>query len=144
LFRLGEGRFGFRSGGLRFWLWRRSLGAAKQRPAVIVRQTFRADHARQESAIGQILLDGAKRILAGQKRRAHPVRPIVTADQGRFLDVHFEDDVSLIKLWSAREISKREKEAGDRAKDQDPQLLQNGVPEMTEIGAIARLKTDVA
>jgi hypothetical protein len=89
------------------------------------------------------LFDRAKRILAGQEGRTDAVRALVAPHQRRFLDIHFEDDVALIKLWRTGQITEREEESGQRAEDQDPQFLKNRVPEMAEVEAlVARLVTD--
>ena len=77
----------------------------EKRAAVVLSQTFRADDASEQSAIRQVLFDGAQGILAGEKRRAHPARHVVAANKGRLLDVDFEHNVALIKFRRAREIA---------------------------------------
>jgi hypothetical protein len=54
-----------------FCAWHFAASGTEQRFAIIIRQTFRADHAGQHLPIGQVLLNRAQRFLTGQKHRTH-------------------------------------------------------------------------
>ena len=108
--------------------------AEKGQPTIF-RQTFGADDTRKQTAIGQILLDCAKRFLAGQKHRAQAHGRIFGTDRSRILHIDFEDDTGLIELGRSREVTERDKQAGQNAQGHNPELLQDGVPEVAEVEA---------
>ena len=136
---MGESRFRGRRCQARVFLRRghHAFALAEERSAVVLRQTFRANDAREQSAIREILFDGAERILAGEKSRPHPAGAVVAPDQRRFLNVDFENDVALVKFWSAGEIADREKKARKKAEHEDPKFLEDRVPKVAEVDAFS-------
>jgi hypothetical protein len=83
--------------------------------------------------VGEVLLDRSQRLLAGQKRRAHPRGGVLRCHKGWLLKLHFEHDMALIELWRSREITQREEKTGQHTKSDDPDPLDERMPETPKI-----------
>src|SRR4029453_19336967 len=103
------------------------------RASIILGQAFRAYDSPKEGLVGEVLLDRAQRLLAGQKRRAHARRGVFRSDKDRVLKLHFEHRMALIELWCSRQITQRDKKTGQHTKSHDPNPLDERMPEAPEI-----------
>jgi len=73
------------------------------------------------------LFDGSQGFLAGQKRGAHASGSI-RSDDTRLLEIHFQNCVPLIKFRRPREVTQRQKKAGQNADGNDPNTLDERMP----------------
>ena len=86
----------------------------------------------KKGLVAEVLLDGSQPLLGGQKRRA-PRRGGFRSDKGRVLKFHFEHRMALIELWRPREITQRDEKTGQHTKSDDPNPLDERMPEAPKI-----------
>src|SRR5438309_1429582 len=109
---------------------------AQKRASTVFRQAFGAYDSRKKGLVSQILLDGSQRFLAGEKHGAHARGGIVRGENARFLKLHFENCMSLVKLRRPREVTQREKQASQNTDRDDPNALDERMPEAPKIDSL--------
>src|SRR5206468_1864152 len=101
---------------------------AQKRASTVFRQAFGAYDSGKKGLVSQILLDGSQRLLAGEKHGAHARGGIVRGENARFLKLHFENCMSLVKLRRPREVTQRQKKTGKHANGDDPNAFYKRMP----------------
>src|SRR6266542_1518525 len=109
---------------------------AQKRASTVFRQAFGAYDSGKKGLVSQILLDGSQRLLAGEKHGAHARGGIVRGENARFLKLHFENCMSLVKLRRPREVTQREKQASQNTHRDDPNALDERMPEAPKIDSL--------
>ena len=89
----------------------------------IVREALGAHDTGKQTAIRQVLLDCAQRLLAGEKHRAHAGGGFFSRNNGGLLKFNFQNDMPLVKLRRPRQITEPDEKPGQDAQDHNPNPL---------------------
>ena len=110
---------------------------AEQSPSAVLGEIFRANDPREQAPVPKILFNRAQRFQVAENWTCARV----DIHNRRFLEINFKYCMSLIQLRSSCEITQSEKKSGDNAQGNNPDPLQERMPQLSQIKALPLFKS---